>query len=236
MNNIQAVQSNEDEYLVMRNVSIIKHIPHSSLRFPKGYPVEQAFGKDWQRENYKLCDLFVDKLFKDIPGIEIKAEYSRLYCDVEKFIDPRKEPMAKYGQGHIYTKGILGSEFKRGGHADQGIDAYYRAHHEALDKATEEILASGKEVLILDLHSYSEEQARHMGKEGPFPDICIGIVDGYYDPKILKLIIRKVEEKGYSYQINYPYEGSMLPDGVLDGSITGKVISIMLEVNKRVYL
>ena len=70
----------------------------------------------------------------------------------------------------------------------------------------------------------------------PFPDICIGIEENYYDQKILDSIINKIKELGYSYEINYPYKGSLVPNSIYNKKIKGKVISIMLEINKRIYL
>ena len=38
----------------------------------------------------KMSDLYTDLLFEDIRFISLKAPYSRLYCDVEKFIEEKK--------------------------------------------------------------------------------------------------------------------------------------------------
>ena len=71
---------------------------------------------------------------------------------------------------------------------------------------------------------------------GPFPDICIGVEENYYDQEILDSIILKIKELGYTYEINSPYKGSIIPNIVYKGKVKGKVISIMLEINKRIYL
>lgn len=49
-------------------------------------------------------------------------------------------------------------------------------------------------------------------------------------------IISKIKEFGYTYAINFPYKGSIIPNIVYKGHVKGKVISIMLEINKNVYL
>ena len=105
----------ENKYLIFKDVEIIKHIPHASVEFPNIYKgVEHlVFGKNYKRDNYKMSDLFVDELFSNIPGVEVKAKYSRLYCDVEKYKDNSKEEMARFGQGYIYTKNYLGEEYIR---------------------------------------------------------------------------------------------------------------------------
>ena len=88
---------------------------------------------------------------------------------------------------------------------------------------------------LQDLHSFSDEQATLIGKKGPFPDVCIGLNDENYDKRILNVIIKKVEDNGFTFRINFPYEGSILPVG-LSSSEKKQVTSIMIEVNKRLYL
>ena len=236
----------EDDYLVFKDVEIIKHIPHASLDMPDTYKSDYphyrdfVFGKSFVIDNLKMTDLFVDELFKDINGVTIKAPYSRLYCDVEKYLDNSKEPMFKFGQGYEYTKGISGNNYHRhsiinGMDPDNDVINYYQAHHNRLTLETKKILANNKKVLILDLHSYSDEQAKSINKEGPFPDICIGINDDSNNEPYLKIIIKKIKEKGYTYQINYPYSGSIIPNGLAKEELDN-VCSIMIEVNKRIYL
>ena len=49
--------------------------------------------------------------------------------------------------------------------------------------------------------------------------------------------INKIEEMGYTYKINFPYSGSLVPNVILNNhKHDGKVVSIMLEINKRIYL
>lgn len=224
---------------LVKDYEIIKHIPHSSLGFPREYTdelLEQIYGEDYLIQNYKLTDLFIDQLFKDIKGIEIKARYSRLYCDVERYIDDDKEPMSKLGQGYIYTKNIFnGKDYNRQLINDtESITNYYYEHHKTLTEETKKILSKGKKVLILDLHSFNEELVAILEKSGPFPDICIGINDDY-DSYILNKIIEIIKSKGYSYRINYPYEGAIIPNNLTNEELKN-VSSIMIEVNKRIYL
>lgn len=227
----------ENEYMPLMNYEIIKHIPHASLELPK-IDIFDRPSKENCKYNLKMSDVGIYQFFKWIPGIEVEAKYSRLYCDVERFKDNDKEPMAKLGQGYIYEKYYDGKPMLRWNSKERKreIDAYYDEHHKKLNAAVKSIFDKGKKVLLLDLHSYSDELANSLGKKGPYPDICIGINDEYYDEKILNLIIHKIKEKGYTYQINYPYEGSIIPVGILDGSLKGEICSIMLEVNKRIYL
>ena len=236
----------EKEYLVFKDFEIIKHIPHASLEFPPSYQDELklskmfAFGKNYEINNFKMTDLFVDQLFEWIPGVEVKAKYTRLYCDVERYKDDNLEPMSKYGQGYVYTISYSGENLLRhfacnGVDPDGDVDKYYDAHHTTLTKEVRKILKKKKKVLILDLHSYSDEQAKHMEKEPPFPDVCIGLNEGFENKEMLDAVIRRIEEKGYSYQINYPYSGSIIPNGLTESEMKN-IESIMIEVNKRIYL
>ena len=219
---------------VLKDYGVIKHIPHASISFPNNSGVRYNMST-----NLKLSDLFIDILFKDIKGLEIKALYSRLYCDVEKYQDNSLEEMYRFGMGYIYTKDIFTGEDIKRNHFDKEknkIDEYYQNHHNRLLIETRKILAQGKKVLILDLHSFSEKYASLIGQKGPYPNICIGVNSNQsYDSKILELIINIIKEKGYSYQINYPFSGAMTPNGLTDEE-KDKVTSIMLEVNKRIYL
>lgn len=234
----------EDEKEIFKDIEIIKHIPHSSLEFPDNYDdgaLKMIYGVDYKTQNLKLADLFVDYLFKDIKGIEIKARYSRMYCDVEKHKDDKKEIMAQYGLGYIYIKNIFNNKpyfrnlIYKGEDLSKDIDIYYDKHHERLTNEIKRIISQGKKALILDLHSFSDEQATLIGKRGPFPDICIGINNNQVDGRILTAIIKRIKAKGYSYKINYPYKGAIIPN-----NLTTKekkcVCSIMIEVNKRIYL
>ena len=60
--------------------------------------------------------------------------------------------------------------------------------------------------------------------------------EDYNDQEILNLVISKIKELGYTYAINYPYKGSIIPNIVYNKKVKGKIISIMLEINKRIYL
>ncbi len=223
---------NQEE--ILKDYGVIKHIPHASISFPSDSDINYNMST-----NLKLSDLFIDTLFKDIKGIEIKAPYSRLYCDVEKYQDNNLEEMYRFGMGYIYTKDIFtGEEIKRNHLSEEKkkIDSYYAHHHARLLLETRKILKEKKKVLILDLHSFSEEYASLIGQKGPYPDICIGVNDNQpHDSKVLELIINIIQEKGYSYQINYPFSGSIMPNG-LTKKEQDNVTSIMLEVNKRIYL
>ncbi len=218
-------------------MKILLHIPHCSLKLPKKFFKGLTISKEQlQYYNYKMSDYGVDKLFENIKGKTIKAKYSRLYCDMEKFKDDELETMAKYGQGVVYTKTFDGVLFhKHDEKYKKKVLKEYDKYHKKLNKVARKLLKKHNKLLILDLHSFSDEVASYYFRP-PFPDVCIGIEPNFCDAQILKEIIKRIEEKGYSWQINYPYKGSIIPSDFLKRTYDGKIVTIMLEINKIIYL
>ena len=218
-------------------MNIILHMPHVSLEVPDEFYDGLVISRNlFRKYNLEMTDLGVDELFKDYNYIKIIPKYSRLYCDVERFRDDEIEVMSKYGEGVVYTHAYDGVEFHmHDSDYKNKVLEYYDSYHKDLDDITKRLLEEDDELLILDCHSFSDKMAKHFFKE-PFPDICIGIEENYYNQDILNKIVSKIEELGYTYKINYPYIGSLVPNCVFSGKIKGKVCSIMLEINKRIYL
>lgn len=67
------------------------------------------------------------------------------------------------------------------------------------------------------------------------PDVCIGADDAFTPPALKEIVRKRFEEAGYSTSINYPYSGCLIPDAVLSGTSPCSCISVMLEINKRIY-
>ena len=82
---------------------IILHIPHSSTTIPltDGYVInDDALAK----EMLKLTDWYTDDLFQSDENVMIKADFSRIFCDPERFTDDSQEIMAQFGMGVLYEK------------------------------------------------------------------------------------------------------------------------------------
>ncbi len=218
-------------------MKILMHMPHVRLEVPDEFYEGLLIDRNlFHKYNLEMTDLGIDELFKDYDYVKVIPKYSRLYCDVERFKDDELEIMSKYGEGVIYTHLYDGTLF----HAHNNIYKdkvlkYYDEYHNKLDRVASSLLSDDDTLLILDCHSFSEKMASHFFK-GPFPDICIGIEENYYNQEILDSIINKIKELGYTYMINYPYKGSLVPNCIYNGKIKGKVVSIMLEINKKIYL
>ena len=64
---------------------------------------------------------------------------------------------------------------------------------------------------------------------------CIGVEENFNDPILLDYTLNYFNSLGYTTCINYPYEGSLVPTKHFY-SKDPRVKSIMIEINKRVYL
>jgi len=70
---------------MMKN-KLILHLPHSSTNIPlnEGYIVDSIA---LESEILKLTDWYTDDLFYSEGDEMIKAEFSRIFCDPERFTD-----------------------------------------------------------------------------------------------------------------------------------------------------
>ena len=225
---------------IFKDYEIIKHIPHDSVNLPCFYKELIKNNYSFYKYVYKIADLGITHLFNNISGKTIRFNYSRIFCDVERFKDDDLEIMAKIGQGMLYTNFYDGTPINLDDkYKDIRIklaNKLYDKHHAKLNLAIKNIINSSKKCLLLDLHSYSAEQAKALGFNDPFPDICIGINDDYCDKNILNYIVNKINDFNLTYKINYPYSGSILPNDINNYNYKDKLTSIMLEVNKKIYL
>lgn len=63
-------------------------------------------------------------------------------------------------------------------------------------------------------------------------DICFGYNKGERNPLLMDLVESYCKAKGLTYKENFPYSGAM----TLDEPCPHQVTSLMIEINKRVYL
>ncbi len=218
-------------------MKILLHFPHVSLTLPRAFYRELLISKgEATVYNLKMSDLSVDELFKDVEATRMYAKYSRLYCDVEKFRNDEQEVMARYGQGVVYTHAFDGKALRAPNARYRAkVLRYYDRYHRRLDRVATRLLRADGDLLILDCHSFSDEQARSFAKP-PFPDVCIGIDEQFYDERIFQEVVSSIKSRGLSYAVNYPYSGSIVPNCFFRRDLKGKVVSLMLEINKRIYL
>ena len=208
------------------------HIPHSSLFIPESFQKRLLVDQDYfDKENLLMCDYQIDQFVPDDFSNIVKFEYSRMYCDVERYLNSDEEEMSKYGMGVLYTMDSNGMEFVNRDSKDDKkiIQDLYEKHHAKLDCLVGEILREYGICYIIDLHSFSDEFVQKIFHKKNTPDICIG-VNTNFDLELLEKTISHFRKFGYSVNINYPYTGSVVSKKYAD------VQSMMLEINKRIYL
>jgi len=217
-------------------MKMILHIPHSSSKIPmyKGFTV----GKEiLEREIIKLTDWYTDELFLIEDSITIRADFSRIFCDTERFSEDSEEIMSKYGMGVLYEKSDDGSVIREVNPKlrKEILDSYYWPHHQRLNQAVEEQIESYGQALIVDCHSFpSKPLIRDLNKEENRPDFNIGTDTYHTPPYLIESSQEFFKEKGYSLGIDWPYNGSIVPLNHYQKS--KNVQSIMLEVNRALYL
>jgi len=220
---------------ILKN-KLILHIPHSSINIPvmEGYVVD---ANSLENEMLKLTDWYTDDLFYSDGDEMIKAEFSRIFCDPERFTDDSQEIMAQYGMGVLYEKNdegevirIVTTEFKK-----RVLNDFYWQHHNKLSEAVNKQLNLFEKALIIDCHSFpSKPLKRDLDKDPERPDFNIG-TDPFHTPKhLIDLSNSFFENAGYTLEIDRPYKGSIVP---LEHYNKNKnVQTIMLEINRALYL
>lgn len=215
---------------------IVLHIPHSSERLPHGFLKHILIDK---QEVLQFCHLIADNNTKQLFGNNkckrVVFDWSRIFCDVEKFIDPQKEIMSQFGMGVVYTKTNTGEKFfnPTKDYINNVIKRYYLPHHKKLDKIVKKCLKKGP-VILVDCHSFCKDIIMFQDKKQDLPDICIG----YNEPsetKVSKFVKDYFTDLGYKVKENYPYNGSMIPDFLLQ-TPNVNFASVMIEINKALYI
>jgi N-formylglutamate amidohydrolase len=141
--------------------------------------------------------------------------YSRFVCDAER---PENDPLEEIGQGIIYKE--FGG-FKRHVMSEKQIKEtkqLWDQHQKALKKHIK-----NSDTVLIDCHSFPRELSDC--------DICIGYNNDWsYNDKIVNGIKKIFKSMGYSVEFNKPYSNSITPQ------MPFPYTSIMIEVNKRVYM
>ena len=215
---------------------LILHIPHSSDKMPNkiGYVDNKNI---IENEILKLTDWYTDDLFSCDDSIVVRADFSRIFCDAERFSNDKQEVMAKFGMGVLYERTDDGSLLRTVNNELRSnvLDGFYWPHHEKLTQEVEQQLKLNKKALIIDCHSFpSNPLVRDLDQNNKRPDFNIG-TDTYHTPKYLIELSKKFfNQRGYSLGVDWPYSGTIVP--LNHYKKTRNVKSIMLEINRALYL
>lgn len=220
---------------------MILHIPHASTVIPPELlRTFRISHEELQRELIRLTDAFTDELFVEaLPSAcAIIHPVSRFVVDPERFAANEQEPMAEKGMGAVYTHTTQGERLRLDLSSEERtrlLAAYYFPHHDALTKAVSDVLEEDGICLVLDCHSFPSRPLPCDVDQTPHrPDICIG-TDPFHTPEWLAdILIRLLQDRGYSVEENRPYCGTIVPTTFYR---TNKdVVSVMIELNRRLYL
>jgi len=215
---------------------IILHIPHSSTKIPlyDGYIVDSTV---LDKEILKLTDWFTDDLFYSNKDEMIMADFSRIFCDPERFTDDSQEVMAQYGMGVLYESSDSGDRIRivTPELREKVLTLYYWKHHQKFNVAVNNQLDIFGKATIIDCHSYPNKPLkRDLDKNPKRPDFNIG-TDPFHTPKeLIDISVSFFEKSGYSLGIDWPYKGSIVPLELYQKN--KNVSTIMLEINRALYL
>ena len=165
----------------------------------------------------RLTDWHTDYLFHGFRHKDIKAvrfPYSRFIVDAERLWD---DPLEAEGQGIIYRH-FNGYRRKVPKRNEARLLQLWANHQQRLK---DELCPNA---LLIDCHSFPEDKGD--------VDICIGFNEDWSKPdkELLEFTLNLFDSNGYSVGINSPYSNSEAPECPFGYQ------SMMLEVNKRVYL
>ena len=139
--------------------------------------------------------------------------------------------------GAVYTKTSSGEPLRRitAEEREGLLRRHYDPNHRRLTAAVEAKLQTHGRCLIVDGHSFHPTPLPYEPDQAPDrPDFCIG-TDPYHTPRDLsEAVLRFLRRNGYSVELNRPYAGSMVP--LKQYQRDKRVSSIMIEVNRRLYM
>lgn len=212
---------------------VVLNIPHSGICVPRWAWKDMMVAEcEFHSLVEFMTDRDVDVLWSFVPEENRQvASVSRLIVDVERFRKDEDEAMAGLGMGLYYTHAPDGKQFRR-----KAEDSYeeclriYDEYHADLEaKVTKTLRRFGKCVL-LDCHSFHDGMTYTGYATDSFPDVCIG-VNGRISAEA-QTVMDAFSNAGYSVKINEPFSGSLVPLRYYDDP---RVISVMIELNRRIY-
>ena len=195
---------------------MILHIPHSGTHtLDRNIKHEDILrGTDW----------FTDELFQHINAERVVQKHSRFIVDCERLPD-EIEPMLKDGYGISYNKDFDGVDIEVPNKNE--MMKIYDDHHAKLNFETRKALTYVPTIFVVDCHSFGDAQIKSE------IDFCLGFNSDFNNYSMLNKIQEHLELKGYKVGVNEPYSNAIVPNEYYGND---DVKSIMVEVNKRLYL
>jgi N-formylglutamate amidohydrolase len=220
---------------------IVGHVPHASTRIPAreraGLRLDDA---GLAAELARLTDAHTDRLFswiRDLGGVMLVNDVSRLVVDPERFPDDDQEPMAAVGQGAVYTLTTTGTPLRR---ADRAVrrrlmDRWYWPYHRALETIVAGSLERFGTCLILDGHSFASVPLPSEADQDPDrPEVCIGTDPVHTPAPLVEGLALALRNEGFGVAIDRPFTGTLVP--LRWYGTDRRVTSLMIEVRRNVYM
>ncbi|MBI2410311.1 MAG: N-formylglutamate amidohydrolase [Candidatus Kerfeldbacteria bacterium] len=225
---------------------VFLHIPHSSVRIPEEWKSDFVISSEaLAHEAQWMGDLYTDELFFNTSRkyYTLTSQISRLVVDVERFEDDAKEGMSAYGMGAVYEKTSNGAWMKSfsAQRREEYLHTIFRPYHAALNALIQDCIDRFGYCFIIDCHSFPSEPRYYEDQTPNRPDICLGTTKGYapeFTPDwSIELCTTYFSSQNYSVKLDTPFSGTILPnDLVKQEAYKGKMHSIMLEINRKLYM
>lgn len=91
--------------------TFIFNIPHASINIPDIHNYTDL--EELDNDILKLTDWCTDIIFEVDQVDFVRANFSRMFCDIERFRNDDEEIMSKYGRGVYYTHSDNGNEIRK---------------------------------------------------------------------------------------------------------------------------
>ncbi len=220
---------------MQKNNPILINVPHSATYIPPE-ELQYFITSRIQHELDVMTDHYCDDLYNTGDAM-LRFPVSRLVCDPERFRDDSDEIMSSVGMGAIYSACSDGRKLKivSSHHKEELLSRYYDSYHNRFEDAVSRILRRHGRCLIIDGHSFYDEPLPYEYDQNyDRPDICIGTDEMHTPYEIEEVLHNFFVERGYSVEINRPFAGCIVPTRYYRRDI--RVMSIMIEINRRLYM
>lgn len=216
--------------------SVLLHIPHASTVIPDRFADLFALDpREVEEELLVMTDHHTDTLFEFDDADRLVFPVSRLLVDPERFRDDAQEPMSSRGMGVVYTKTHHGRDLKSDRTREILVEEYYDPHHAAMDAWVSDRLRRHGRCLIIDCHSFPRTPLPcDLDQTASRPDICIGTSALHTTDTVAGVSCSVFEARGYTVEVNRPYQGTIVPLRYLGKDPS--VQSIMIEVGRWLYM
>lgn len=222
-------------------IAVVVNLPHASSFVPAH--VRNQFcvsDEELAEEQRKLVDWFTDDVYAPLIAAgasAIRHNVSRFVCDPERFEDDAKECMSARGMGVVYTHGTMRQRIRREispQERESLLREFYHPHHVALAGQVRKAIDTFGRCIVVDCHSYQEFSLPYeLDGDAPRPDVVFGDDPLHTPDWIRDEVSRLTREAGYSYGLNRPFAGTVVP---LPFYGEKRVSSFMLEINRRTYM